>query len=545
MHDPSAPWWRDAVFYEIYVRSFVDSNGDGVGDLPGVRSHLRHLYDLGVDAIWLTPFYLSPMADHGYDVADYRAVDPLFGTLADVDALIADAHELGMRLVVDLVPNHTSAQHPWFQAALAAEPDSPERDRYIFQPGRGASGELPPNNWTSRFGGSAWQRVTEPGGHPGEWYLHLFDPGQPDLNWRNPEVVEEFDSILAFWLDRGVDGFRIDVAHGLFKDPGFPDSTTDLHPGMAGYVGPTPMWNQPEVHDIYRRWRKILDSYGGARMAIAETWAEGPASLAEYVRSDELHQTFNFDFLQTSWSAAAFREVVDESMGATSLVDAVTTWVLSNHDVQRHVTRYGGGEIGVRRARAAIVFMLALPGPVYLYQGEELGLPEVTDLPDAALQDPIWERSGHTVRGRDGCRVPMPWSGTQPPYGFVRAETPGAQEAQGVQPWLPMPEDWAHLTAQAEGVDPGSMLSLYRSALRIRREHPALGSGTMRWLESSDVPEAGHDDVLLFVRDPGLVCALNCGDEPATLPAHREVLLSSAPVGDGMLPGNAAAWLSV
>lgn len=522
-----APWWRDAVFYEVYVRSFADGNGDGIGDIPGARSRLRHLHDLGVDAIWLTPFYLSPMADHGYDVSDYRAVDPMFGTLADIDDLIGDAKELGLRVIVDLVPNHTSDRHPWFQEALAAGPGSAQRARYIFRPGRGDHGELPPNNWTSRFGGPAWTRVTEPSGKPGEWYLHLFAPEQPDLNWRNPEVAEEFDAILTFWLDRGVDGFRVDVAHGLVKDASLPDAQRQREPGTQGYTGPFPMWNQPGVHDVYRRWRKILDAYPGDRMAVAEAWTERPEGVADYVRSDELHQAFNFGFLLSSWSAGEFRQVVDESLSATGRVGAAPTWVLSNHDVARHVTRYGGGQLGLRRARAALLFMLALPGSVYLYQGEELGLPEVTDLPESALQDPVWERSGHTVRGRDGCRVPLPWSGSRQPYGFA---------PEGVQPWLPMPGDWADYTVAAQWEDPTSTLWLYHRALRLRRELPALGDGSMRWPD-------GPPGALVLARDPDVVCVLNCGDEPVPLPPHREVLLASGPLDAGLLPDNTAVWL--
>lgn len=541
MHASTAPWWRDAVFYEIYIRSFADGNGDGVGDLLGVRSRLQYLCDLGVDAIWLTPFYTSPMADHGYDVADYRAVDPLFGDLAQIDALLAAARERGLRVIVDLVPNHTSDQHEWFREALAAGPRSPERERYMFRPGRGASGELPPNNWTSRFGGPAWERVTEPDGQPGEWYLHLFAPEQPDLNWRNPEVVEEFDDVLRFWLDRGVDGFRIDVAHGLFKEPGLPDTENGLHPSMLGYVGPSPMWNQPEVHGVYRRWRRILDSYDDSRMAVAEAWAQDSEDLARYVRPDELNQAFNFAFLQAPWSAAALRDVVNESIQATAGVGAATTWVLSNHDVARHVTRYGDGELGRRRARAALLFMLALPGSVYLYQGEELGLPEVADLPEEALADPIWERSGHTERGRDGCRVPLPWSGTQPPYGFT---------SEDVQPWLPMPECWSTLTVAAQSEDPDSMLSLYRTALRARKDHPALGNGTLHWLEACRDGWSGGESgtqgphALAFAREPGLVCAINCGDTPVALPEHQGMLLASEHLDNDKLPPNTAVWLT-
>lgn len=519
-------WWRDAVVYEVYVRSFADGDGDGVGDLPGVRSRLPYLRDLGVDAVWLTPFFPSPMADHGYDVADYRGVDPLFGTLEDFDALLADAHRLGLRVVIDIVPNHTSSRHTWFREASAAPSGSAQRDRYVFRPA--TPGDAPPNNWTSVFGGPAWSRVDTRSGHAGDWYLHLFAPEQPDLNWRNAEVRREFEEVLRFWLDRGVDGFRVDVAMGLFKAAGLPDEHGQARePDREGFVPASPHWGQPEVHDVYRRWRRILDSYPGGRIAVAEAWATGPEDLARYVRPDELHQAFNFAWLKAPWSAAAFREVVDDSLAATSLVGATTTWVMSSHDEPRHVTRYGGGVIGLRRARAAALTTLALPGSAYVYQGEELGLPEVTDLPDAALQDPIWRRSGYRRRGRDGCRVPIPWNGERPPYGFTR---------DGVRPWLPMPEGWATLSATTQARDPASTLSLYRSALRLRRDHPALGDGAMRWV---DMPEAA----VAFAREPGFLCVLNCGDRPVRLPRHRRVLLASGGLDDNRLPANAAAWL--
>jgi alpha-glucosidase len=521
-------WWRDAVFYEIYVRSFADGNGDGVGDLPGVTSRLDYVSGLGVDGIWLTPFYPSPMADGGYDIADYRGVDPLFGSLADFDELLARAHRLGLRVIIDLVPNHTSTQHPWFVAAVAAGAGSQERDRYIFRRGRGETGEVPPNNWPSRFGGPAWSRVVEPDGRPGEWYLHLFAPEQPDLNWRNPAVRTDFEQVLRFWLDRGVDGFRVDVAMGLFKADGLVDVDAGFsHFPANGYLGRSPIWNQPEVHDVYRHWREILDSYPGDRIAVGETFAESPENLAEYVRPDELHQSFNFAWLRAPWSATAFRNVVDSSLHITGLVGAPTTWVLSNHDAPRHRSRYGPGQVGLRRARAAILAMLALPGSAYLYQGEELGLADVTDLPDDALQDPMWERSGRTNRGRDGRRVPIPWSGTQPPYGFA---------PNGVPPWLPIPPTWAALTVEAQSADNRSTLFLYRRALRIRRDHPALGVGEMQWLEATD-------QVLALTRAPGFSCFLNCGDAPVPLPPHRQVLLASGPLTGERLPADTAAWL--
>ncbi|SFI98693.1 alpha-glucosidase [Amycolatopsis sacchari] len=499
----------------------ADGSGDGIGDLAGIRARLPYLRDLGVDAVWITPWYPSPMADGGYDVADYRDIDPLFGTLADAEALIAEAHEHGLRLIVDVVPNHTSTRHRWFREALAAGPGSPERQRYIFRPGKGSG--APPNDWRSVFGGPAWTRVAD-----GEWYLHLFDASQPDLNWDLPEVRAEFEDVLRFWLDRGVDGFRIDVAHGLVKHPGLPDLGVD-HEDLVKPPDRTnhPHWDRDEVHEIYRSWRRITESYGEDRIFVAEAWVSRPERLANYVRPDELHTAFNFDFLRCAWDAGALRAVIDSSIGALREVGAPATWVLSNHDVVRHVTRYGKGdpELGRRRARAALLLMHALPGSVYHYQGEELGLEEVEDLPEEVLQDPTWERSGHTKRGRDGCRVPLPWEGTEPPFGFG---TGGS--------WLPQPAHWRDLTVAAQLDDEGSMLSLYRRALHLRREHPALGDGELSWLDS---PE----DVLLFRREPGLVCAVNLGDTPVPLPPHEKVLLSSEPLPDGKLPSDAAVWL--
>ncbi|RIK17270.1 MAG: alpha-amylase, partial [Acidobacteria bacterium] len=347
-----APWWRHAVIYQVYPRSFADSDGDGVGDLPGITSRLPYLAGLGVDAIWISPFYVSPMADAGYDVADYRDVDPLFGSLADADALLARAHELGIRVIVDLVPNHTSDEHAWFREALAAGPGSPERARYVFRDGRGADGGQPPNNWRSVFGGIAWTRVTEPDGTPGQWYLHLFDDKQPDLDWRNPEVVEEFHSILRFWLDRGVDGFRVDVAHSLIKAEGLPDwheraVMAGAADDAAAHANLGPMWDQDEVHEIYRGWRAILDSYGesapgmGDRVLVAEAWLPHQRRTMRFVREDEMHQAFNFHFLETAWRAEDLREVIEESLAEAEVVGAPTTWVLSNHDVVRHASRLG------------------------------------------------------------------------------------------------------------------------------------------------------------------------------------------------------------
>jgi alpha-glucosidase len=514
-------WWRHSVIYQVYGRSFADSDGDGTGDLPGIRSRLPYLRDLGVDALWINPFYPSPQADAGYDVADYRDVDPRFGTLADAEALIREAHAHGLRVIFDLVPNHTSEQHPWFRAALAAPPGSRERRRYLFRDGRGPGGAEPPNNWMSAFGGRAWTRVAD-----GQWYLHLFAPQQPDLDWTNDEVRAEFEAILRFWLDRGVDGFRIDVAHGLAKDPAMTDlgsGHATSGPAVAGH----PHWDLDEVHDVYRDWRRISDSYPGDRTFVGEIWVADPARLARYLRPDELHTAFNFTFLLAPWDAEALREAVDESMRAVTAVGAPATWVLSNHDVIRHVTRYGGGATGVRRARAAALLMLALPGGAYIYQGEELGLPEVEDLPSGLRQDPSFRRTGGAEIGRDGCRVPLPWSGATPPFGFG----PGGA-------WLPQPAGWADLTVERQTGDASSMLSLYREALRHRATLPAGTQGMLRWLPAAR-------DVLAFGRDSGFFCVVNAGEERAAVPAGvgARLLLASGPIGDdGTLPPATAAW---
>jgi alpha-glucosidase len=524
-------WWRHAVIYQVYPRSFADSNGDGIGDLPGVRSRLPYLCDLGVDAVWLSPFYPSPQADAGYDVADYRDVDPRFGTLDDIDALIRDAHQLGLRVIIDLVPNHTSTEHPWFRAALAAGRGSRERARYLFRDGRGQDGAEPPNDWMSNFGGRAWTRINEPDGKPGQWYLHLFTPEQPDLDWTNEEVRAEFESILRFWLDRGVDGFRIDVAHGLAKDPEMPDLGEEFTTGGQAAEG-HPHWDVNEVHDVYREWRGVADSYPGERVFVGEIWVQNLDRLALYLRPDELHTAFNFTYLLAPWDAKALRDAIDDTVASLAAVNAPATWVLSNHDVVRHITRHGGGDLGTRRARAALLLTLALPGGAYVYQGEELGLPQVEDLPDEVRQDPTFHRTNGQDIGRDGCRVPLPWSGTAPSYGFG----PGAAS------WLPQPAKWAELTVQRQTSDPASMLNLYRTALQSRRKLPALGDGMLTWIPVGD-------DVLAFRREPGFACVVNVRDEPAKLPHElREatLLLGSSPIiDDGMLPAATAAWYEV
>lgn len=513
-------WWSRAVFYQVYPRSFADSDGDGVGDLDGVVDRLDHLVDLGVDALWLNPVMVSPMVDHGYDVADPRDVDPLFGGLDALDRLIDAAHRRGIKVTMDLVPNHTSSAHPWFAEALAAGPGSAARARYHFRDGRGPDGARPPNNWVSVFGGPAWTRVTD--GRPGQWYLHLFDAGQPDLNWDNPEVFDDLATTLRFWLDRGVDGFRIDVAHGMAKAPGLPDMDLAGH-RLLRHTDDDPRFNQPGVHAIHRAIRAVVDDYPGA-VTIGEVWVHDNARFAQYLRPDELHLGFNFRLVRAEFTAAAIRGAVDNSLAAAALAGATPTWTLANHDVEREVTRYGGGALGLARARAMALLTLALPGAVFLYNGQELGLANV-ELPDAALQDPVWERSGHTERGRDGCRVPLPWHGAVPPFGFSTAEAT----------WLPMPPEWAALTVEAQRHDPGSTLSLYRRALELRRSRPEFTGTGVHW-------HPGPDAALVFGTDAGLLCVLNTGARPVPLPAG-EVILASGPLPDGALPPDTAAWL--
>lgn len=511
-------WWADAVFYQVYPRSFADSNGDGVGDLDGVSAGLDYLAALGVDALWLNPVMVSPMADHGYDVADPRDVDPLFGGLDALDRLLDAAHGRGIRVTMDLVPNHTSSAHPWFVEALA---DPRRRDRYIFRDGRGLRGDAPPNNWVSVFGGPAWTRVTEPDGTPGQWYLHLFDPAQPDLNWNHPEVFEDLEKTLRFWLDRGVDGFRIDVAHGMAKPPELPDmAVTDT--ALLRNSEDDPRFDNDSVHDIHRFIRTVLDDYPDA-VAIGEVWVHGNERFARYLRPDELHLGFNFRLVQADFDARDVHDAIDNAMAAANLAGATPTWTLSNHDVEREATRYGGGARGLARARAMALVMLALPGAVFVYNGEELGLPNV-DLPDDVLQDPVWERSGHTERGRDGCRVPMPWSGDTPPFGF----------SSSADTWLPMPDEWTPLTVECQQADPASTLEFYRQAIQLRSSRAEFTDG---------IGLTTADGLLTLRREGGLTCVLNTGTAAAPLPPG-EVLLSSAELIAGSLPPDAAVWIS-
>ena len=535
-------WWRNAVVYQVYPRSFADANGDGTGDVAGIISRLDHLATLGVDAIWISPWYPSPLLDGGYDVVDYRDIDPRFGTLDDARQLTTEAHARGIKIIVDIVPNHTSSRHRWFQEAIAAPSDSPARDRYIIRPGKGPNGAEPPNNWVAVFGGSAWSRLDD-----GEWYLHLFDVSQPDLDWNHPEVRAEFRDIFRFWIDLGVDGFRIDVAHGLVKHPDFPDVevTGTVLESENLSDGSHPFWDRDGVHEIIREWRAVLDEAEAAAgrdlMMVAEAWVH-PTRLPLYLRADEYHQSFNFDFLTCGWDAEEMRGAIDRALDAANGVGSTPTWALSNHDVVRHATRYGlpdgtpwrtwvldgphdilDPELGLDRARAATLLLLALPGSTYLYQGEELGLPEAYDLPVDVLDDPVWENSGHTVKGRDGCRVPIPWESSGPSLGFGSAE-----------PWLPQPAVFAELAADQQTGDADSTLNLYRRAIGLRGSD-WVGAGPLEWFDLG----AG---TLAFRRGP-MTCAVNLTAEPVDLPAGTPVL-KSGPLANGKLGANRAIWLA-
>jgi alpha-glucosidase len=538
--DSADRWWRDAVVYQVYVRSFADANGDGSGDLAGVRARLPYLRELGVDALWFNPWYPSPLADNGYDIADYRSIDPAFGTLAEAEQLISEARALGIRTIVDIVPNHVSNEHPWFRAALASPPGSPERARFWFRPGKGPDGELPPNGWQSIFGGCAWTRTEDDAGVAGEWYLHLFAPEQPDVNWTHPEVWTEHEDVLRFWFDRGVAGVRIDSAGLLVKDPLLSEETAESAPGEH------PFTDRDGVHEIYRRWRAIADGYAEPRVLVGEVWLPDAERLARYLRPDELHTAFNFDFLACPWEPDRMRASIVSALASHAIVDAPATWVLSNHDVTRPVTRYGRAdtsfafeskregtptdlELGTRRARAASLLAMALPGSMYIYQGEELGLPEVEDIPPERRQDPMWLRSGGVDPGRDGCRIPLPWAGDRPPYGF-------SAEGSG-PPWIDPPDGWAPLTVAAQSELPTSMLSLYRAGLRLRRDTPELGDGSLRWLPSADA-------VIAFARGENFACIVNFGPEPIELPVGADVLIASNDLEGGALPQDTTVWLS-
>lgn len=547
---PDAKWWRQAVVYQVYPRSFYDLDGNGLGDIRGVTQKVPYLKELGIDAVWLSPFYPSELADGGYDVADYRDVAPELGTLADFDEMTAALHEAGIRVVVDIVPNHTSDQHVWFKEAVNSPKGSPARNRYIFRDSRidEDGNEQIPSDWISMFGGPQWDRLPD-----GQWYLHTFAPEQPDLNWDNPEVREEFEDVLAFWSDRGVDGFRIDVAHSLVKDQAVifgPDPLPTWEEMEAlPWDGKHPVWDRDDVHEVYKGWRKVFDRYDPPRVAVAEAWVEDPERRAKYASIEGLGQTFNFDLLRADFHAGEFRRIIDHNLELAALADSSTTWVLSNHDVVRHATRYGlpdlrdgeesvvgqkwlldGGSLaevdverGNRRADATTMLLLALPGSTYLYQGEELGLHEVGDIADEDRQDPTYFRSPGVDIGRDGCRVPLPWVADAPGYGF------GSEK-----PHFPQPDWFADHAVDVEDKDPNSTLNLYRQALSLRKR--LLTEERLTW------EDGGSEDVLQFVRPNGWRVVMNFSDKPVDLP-EGDLLLTSRPLEDGRLPGETTAWL--
>lgn len=544
----AADWWRQAAVYQIYPRSFADANGDGIGDLPGITSRIPYLVDLGVDAVWLSPFYPSALADGGYDVDDYRDVDPRLGTLADFDEMIAALHAAGIRLIVDIVPNHSSNRHAWFQEALASPRGSAARDRYIFHDGEGPDGTEPPSDWQAMFGGSAWEPVGD-----GQFYLHLFAPEQPDFNWANRGVRDDFLRTLRFWADRGVDGFRVDVAHALAKDLTYPLRThAELEEMKLVTDGSHPLWDREELDEIYAEWRAVFDEYDPPRIAVAEAWVD-PTRRHRYAAPTSLGQAFNFDLLRADFDADEFRAIIDHNLASVTVTGSSNTWVFSNHDVVRHATRYGlpadrgqdgatgrawllsGGvtppvdtELGLRRARAASLLMLALPGSAYLYQGEELGLPEVADIPDADRQDPTFFRSPGVDVGRDGCRVPLPWVADAPAFGFGPAGSDASH--------LPQPSWFSSFAVDVEDADPDSTLNLYRRALALR--HELQGGEELTWLET------GEASVLAFERPGGWRSVTNFGDAPFALADEfGEVLIASGPVDGGVLPPATTVWL--
>ena len=544
---PDVNWWQSAVIYEVYPRSFADGDGDGVGDLAGLIARLPYIAALGVDGIWMTPFQPSPQVDQGYDVSDYCGVDPLFGTMEQFESLLAKAHALGLRVLLDVVPNHCSSEHPLFQAALAAGPGSPERDMFHFVPGPvdmsddggagaasdaagsgGSTADVPPNNWQSVFGGRAWSRANPDSATDKDWYLHLFSAGQPDWNWRNPAVGDYFDAVLRFWFDKGVDGLRIDVAHALFKAEGLPDSPSEG--GVVDGLRSNPqVSDQEDVHDVYRRWRTLAEKYEPHRLLVGEVNLE-PARAARYTRADEMQQAFAFAFVKLGWDVEAWAAVGKELEAARQLHGAAPTWALENHDIVRSVTRFGGGELGAIRARAALVALLGLPGAAYIYQGQELGLPEV-DVPVQARVDPMWARGGVC---RDGARVPLPWTeDAAQNHGFSLGEP-------ATEPWLPIPDGWGTHAVDRQQQDPSSALSLTEVALEMRRRlwknevFTADDGGSWR-------VEAGN--LLICERNEHFLVAVAMGDEPVQLPAGA-VLLSAEPLAeDGWLQPNNAAWV--
>lgn len=532
-------WWKTACIYQIYPRSFNDTTGNGLGDLNGITAKVKYLDSLGIDAVWLSPFFPSHLYDGGYDVDDYMNVDSRLGTLEDFDNLVKELHSHGIKIYVDIVANHTSIHHKWFEEAIKAEPNSVERNRYIFRDGKGKNGELPPNDWPSHFGPEAWTRIVEPNGKLGQWYYHMFAPQQPDLNWANPEVREHFKTILKFWGDRGVDGFRVDVAHGMSKDLTEPFKSK---PTLSPMMEDDPIFDRDENHVIFREWRKLFNSYTPSLSAVAEANAEKASRRILYAREDELGQAFNFDLLKSPWDAEHMFNVIDANTNLAKEYGTASTWVLSNHDKVRHVSRYAlpngtdykawlmtDGQspmpdylVGTARAKAATMLMLALPGSAYIYQGEELGLREVANIDTGLLQDPVWTNSKNKFKGRDGCRVPIPWDGSKN-FGFTKGE-----------PHLPMPEWFKNFAVEALELSPKSFLNFYRTAIKLRRKLTI--DDSFKWIENPD------RNILHFARSKKWHSFTNLNSEPVAIPKCREVIMSSGPVNGKFVPANTTIW---
>jgi alpha-glucosidase len=560
MNSVDTHWWQNATVYQLYVRSFADSNGDGIGDLAGITSRLDYLAELGVDGIWLNPCYPSPQADHGYDVADYMNIEPDYGDLQAIDELIAAAHDRNIKLLMDIVPNHCSKEHAWFTKAVADGPGSEAREWFWFRDGKGERGELAPNNWQAWFGGSAWTRVTEPDGRLGQWYLHLFTPDQPDVNWNHEPLRAAFDDILRFWFDRGVDGFRIDAPAVVGKTPGLPDAdpVPDGTPATAIASLNVHHYHRPEVHELFARWRRVADDYQRAHpdrslVFVGETFAPSLELVTSYVSHSELHTTFLFDLVLNNWEAhrwtTTIRALTEQHAAGRRL--AMT---LNNHDAQRNVTRFGRADahlpssytfnnlvnsdepvdatVGLQRARASAVFLCGLDVPIFLYAGEELGLPEVIDLPEDALQDPIWERSGRTQRGRDGCRVPLPWT-AEPSNNFGFS----ASDADATAPsWLPQPPYFGEFSVENQQDDPSSTLALYRELLSQRRDLSVASPGEFAWY-------AFASGTVCYRRNE-LTVVMNFGPSTVLLPPEfGDIVISSTPIIDRLLPVDSAVWL--
>ena len=562
-------WWRSAVVYQVYPRSFADGNGDGIGDLQGIISRLDYLQSLSVDAIWMSPCFRSPQRDHGYDVSDYFDIDPMFGTLDDLDRLVVEARRRNIKIVLDIVPNHCSSDHAWFRAAIAAGRGTVEREHFHFRDGSGPNGDEPPNNWLSLFGGPAWTRITEPDGSPGQWYLHVFDAGQPDFNWEHPDVQQHFDDVLTFWLDRGVEGFRVDAVTVVGKTPGLPEGPTPP-PGLPASHAAA-MNQHFQRHDIARhywaRWRRTLDRYQAAHpgrepFTICEAYIpRKPKILLDYVAPDQFHQAFAFDLMLSPWVPSQLKTFVDRYVTEIMSEGGALAWTLNNHDTHRSVTRYGRADaasaeswtgnnlvytntpvdelLGERRSRAMAVFTAGLPGAFFLYQGEELGLPEVLDIPDDRRQDPIFHRTQGNEKGRDGCRVPLPWNrDSANNFGFSTATT-------NHDSWLPQPSSWGERSVEVFDDDPASITNMYRALLAARRHVATAGQPPIdfEWLDFEWL-DLGHDDVLGY-RHGHTVIAFNMSDDPRTLDVSGQVRVESAPNAwrDSVISPNSAVWL--